>query len=88
MINKYNVLYSTDIIAYANAKNYPNVQIGDTIELVEEDAAYMEPAHREQYGTIMVVDRMLGTDILGTIVVPGVACVNDDPRLSDTYFNR
>lgn len=88
MTNKFNVLYSTGIVAYANAKNYPNVQIGDTIELVEEDAAHMELAHREKYGTTMVVDRMLGTDMLGTIVIPGVACVNDDSSLGDIYFNR
>lgn len=78
MKEKLNVLYSTEILAYANAKNYPDVQEGDVIELVEEDAAYMDSDHREQYGTTMMVDRKMGENIIGVIVVPGIAYVNDD----------
>ena len=88
MKHKFNVLYSTQIYAYANANNYPGVQEGDVIELVEEDAAHMDPAHRDQYGTTLMVDHMNGEHIIGTIVVAGVACAYDDPSLGDTYFNR
>ena len=85
---KFNVLYSSEILAYANANNYPGVQEGDVIELVEEDASYMEPEHREQYGTTMLVDRKMGEHIIGVIVTPGVVYANDDTSLGDTYFNR
>ena len=88
MLHKFNVLYSTEILAYADAKNYPNVKVGDVIELVEEDASYMDPIYKSLYGTTMLVDRMMGTNMIGTIVVLDVACVNDDPSLGDTYFNR
>jgi hypothetical protein len=88
MKQKFNVLYSSEILAYANANNYPGVKIGDVIELVEQDASYMSPEHRKQYGTIMLVERKIGEDIIGTIVVPGIAYVNDGTSLGDTYFNR
>lgn len=88
MKHKFNVLYSTEILAYANANNYPGVQEGDVIELVEADATHMDPAHRDQYGTTLMVDRMNDEHIIGTIVVAGVAYANDDPSLGDTYFNR
>ena len=65
-----NTLGDTGILAYANVTNYPNVKPGDVIELVEEDAAYMDPTHRDQYGTTAVVDRMLGTDMMVKIVAP------------------
>lgn len=88
MKQKFNVLYSSEILAYANANNYPGVQEGDVIELVEADASHMDPEHREQYGTTILVDRKMGEHIIGVIVTPGVAYANDDPSLSDTYFNR
>ena len=88
MKQKFNVLYSTELLAYANANNYPGVEEGDVIKLVEEDAAHMEPANRELYGTTLLVDRKMGEHIIGVIVVPGVAYANDDPSLGDTYFNR
>lgn len=88
MKHKFNVLYSSEILAYANANNYPGVQEGDVIELVEEDASHMDPEHREQYGTTILVDRKMGEHIIGVIVTPGVAYADDDPSLGDTYFNR
>ncbi len=88
MTHKFNVFYSTEILVYANAENYHNVQEGDVIELVEEDAAHMDPIHREQYGTTMMVDRKMGSHMIGVIVTPGVAYAHDDPSLGDTYFNR
>ena len=83
-----NTLCDTGILAYANAVNYPNVKPRDVIELVEEDATLMDPIHREQYGTTAVVDCMLGTDMIVKIVTPCTVYVNDDPSLSDSYFNR
>lgn len=88
MKQKFNVLYSSEILAYANANNYPGVQEGDVIELVEEDASHMDQEHREQYGTTMLVDRKMGEHIIGVIVTPGVAYADDDTSLGDTYFNR
>jgi hypothetical protein len=88
MKKEFNVLYSTEIYAYANANNYPDVQVGDVIELVEEDASLMDSTHREEYGTTILVDHKVGEHIIGVIVIPGIACFNDDPSLGDTYFNR
>lgn len=88
MKQKFNVVYDTEIRAYANANNYPGVKEGDVIELVEEDASHMDSTHREQYGTTLLVDHKVGEHIIGVIVTPGIACSNDDPSLGDTYFNR
>jgi hypothetical protein len=88
MKHEFNVLYSSEILAYANVNNYPGVQEGDVIKLVEEDASYMEPEHRRLYGTTMLVSRKSGEHLIGVIVTPGIACAIDDPYLGDTYFNR
>ena len=82
-----NTLCDSGILAYANTTNYPNVKPGDIIELVEEDAALMEPIHRKQHGTTAVVDRMLGTDMIVKIVVPCTVYADVDLSLSDSYFN-
>lgn len=83
-----NVLGDTGILAYANATNYPNVKEGDVIELVEEDVEYMDLAHREQYGTTAVVDRIMGTDMMVKIVTPCIVYADVDLSLSDSYFNN
>ena len=88
MRKEFKALGFTGIVAYANAANYHGVKEGDVIELVEEDAALMDSAHREQYGTTAVVDRMLGTDMIVKIIVPCTFAIYNDPTLGDTYFNR
>lgn len=58
----------TGVLAYANALNYKNTDIGSIIVLVKEDANLMDEFFRERYGTLAIIKEKIDNDLLVEIV--------------------